>query len=271
MKFHFTLFLAVFLLIYISTFHIIQVPYSRSYYFNAFQNMCGAFDNKMMVARLTTEGPFSTSYIDYFPENCSLFSPPMVYVNQYWTVKTRPIIGDHIHLLIKVMIDNKRIIFRDRNMTEPIPYEHYHPIDTCVSPPTYAYIKKWYHTGIHTHCDSVVHVHPWSAPQQLRVEGRDANLGMFFESVGVERSTLGKGFLINGKYRKLHMTYYKNVDNKKYSFSTQNELEIMMLWLVDHHGVILIWDEYSTMPEITEEDKEYIKSFGCHPLNYPIR
>lgn len=275
MKFYFTLFIAVFLLIYISTFHIIQVPYSRSYYFNSFQNMCGTFENKMMVARLTTEGPFSTSYIDYFPENCSLFSPPMVYINQYWTLKTRPIVGDHIHLLYKIIIDNKPVIFHDRNLSESIAYET--PPEACPSTVPYAYKKAWYHTGVHSHCDrspsnsGIIHVHPWSAPKQLRVEGRDVNLGMFFESVGIERSTLGKGFLVNGKYRKLHMTYYTNVDNNKYSFSTQNELEIMMLWLSDCHGAVVIWDDHSTMPEITEKDREYVKSFRCHPINYPIR
>lgn len=275
MRFYFTIFLFCLLIIYISTYYIIQTPISRSYYLNSFQSMCAVFDNTFSVARFHTETPFSTSYVDYFPQNCSQYSPPFTWGNSYWTFKSRPIVGDHIHLLYKIYLDNKPVIFHDRNLTEKIAYET--PPTSCPSTADYAYKKSWYHTGVHSHCDrtpsngGVIHVHPWSAPQQLRVEGRDANLGMFFESVGIERSTMGKGFLVNGKYRKMRLAYYTNVDNVKYSLLTQSELEIMNLWLVDCHGAVILFDEYSEMPEITEEDRVYIKSFGCHPDNYPIR
>ena len=103
MKFYFSLFLFTFLLIYISTFYIIQTPISRSFYLNSFQDMCTIFDNRFSVARLHTETPFSTSYMDYFPENCSTTSPPFTWANSKWTLLSRPIVGDHIHILYKMV------------------------------------------------------------------------------------------------------------------------------------------------------------------------
>lgn len=275
MKFYFPIFLFLFLLIYISTFYIIQTPISRSFYLSSFQSLCSIYDNKFSVARYYTETPFTTSYIDYFPENCSSDAPPFAWQNSRWSLLARPIVGDHIHLLYKMILDGKPAIFHDRNLTEIIPYEK--APEACPSTANYAYKKSWYHTGVHSHCDSspdnagVIHVHPWSAPIQLRVEGREANLGMFFESIGVERSTMNKGFLINGKYRKLKLAYYKNANNNDYDFLTFDEHEIMNLWLVDCHGAVLMWDEDSEMPSITDWDRVYINGFKCHPENYPTR
>ena len=237
--------------------------------------MCTLFDNKFSVARLHTETPFSTSYVDYFPDNCSFFRAPFTWSNNKWSLLSRPIVGDHIHLLYKIYLDGSPVIFHDRNLTEKVPYEEMP--HGCPSTVDYAYKKAWYHTGVHSHCDrspsngGVIHVHPWSAPKQLRVEGRDVNLGMFFESVGIERSTKNKGFLMNGKYRKLKLAYYTNANDETYSFLTHDEHEIMNLWLVDCHGAVLMWDEDSNMPEITNEDRVYINKFGCHPNTYPVR
>lgn len=275
MKFYFGIFLFILLIIYISTFHIIQTPVSRSYYFSSFQSMCIAFDNKFSVARFHTTTPFTSYYKDYFPYNCNSLSPPMTWDHNYWTMKSRPIVGDHIHLLYKLYIDGKPVIFHDRNLTETIGYEH--APESCPSTADYAYKKAWYHTGVHSHCDrspsngGVIHVHPWSAPVQLRVEGRDVNLGMFFESVGIERSTKGKGFLINGKYRHLNMAYYTSVDKVKYDYLTNDEREIQSLWLVDCHGAVVLWDDNSEMPKISELDKKFVNTFECYPKNYPVR
>ena len=63
-----------------------------------------------------------------------------------------------------------------------------HPI--LVYPPKYAYTKQWFHSGVHTHCDNIIHVHPWSAPRELRVEGKSVTLGTWFESVGIAVSSL---------------------------------------------------------------------------------
>lgn len=237
--------------------------------------MCSVFDNRFQVARLHYENPFTTSHIDYFPENCSRQNPPMTWPNGRWSLLSRPIVGDHIHLLYKMYLDGKPAIFHDRNLSETIPYEK--APEACPSTVDYAYKKAWYHTGVHSHCDSspdsagIIHVHPWSAPQQLRVEGREANLGMFFESIGIERSTMNKGFLINGKYRKLKLAYYKNANNVQYDFFTTDEKEIMNLWLVDCHGAVILFDSESELPEITKKDIEYVNTFKCHPNDYPIR
>ena len=65
---------------------------------------------------------------------------------------------------------NKFITLRDHNMSHNVKYESNPP--SCPNPPKYAYVKKWYHTGVHTHCDNIIHVHPFSAPRELRVEGK---------------------------------------------------------------------------------------------------
>lgn len=275
MKYVFSLFLFIFVLVYVSTFYIIQVPTSRSYYVNSFQSMCSVFGSRFDVARLVTVGPFTTHQVDFFPHNCSSEDVPFAYGSSHWEIKQRPIVGDHIHLLYKMKINGKYRIFHDRNITQKIPYEAKNP--TCPSAVDYAYEKVFFHTGVHSHCDEsashagIIHVHPWSSPIRLRSEGRDVTLGLFFESIGVERSTMGKGFLIDGSYRKLNMAYYTNVNNTQESFTTTNEIEILNLWLVDCHGVVLLWDDDSNRPEIEESDREFVKKFKCHPNNYPVR
>lgn len=265
------LFVLVFTLVYISTFHLIQVPYTRTYYFTAFQTMCGMFGSRFQVARLHTQTPFSTTHRDFFPDHCGQ-TVPFTSDHRWWEELYRPVIGDHIHLFYKMVVNKRPVVFHDRNLTETIPYET--PAESCTA--DYAYKKQWYHTGVHSHCDrsasggGIIHVHPWSAPNQLRVQGREVTLGMFFESVGVERSTMGRGFLVKGKYVKLNMAYFTGPDRVQ-DLLTHSEEEIMNLWLVDCHGVVLLWDDDSDMPSVTKEDVEFLETFECHPSDYPRR
>lgn len=274
MKVYFLLFLMVFTILILNMLYIIQVPYTKNYYITTFSAMCTAFSSPMEVARHIIESPFTSEVKDFFPSDCDAEKPPP-YMGK-WELLHRPITGDHIHILIKTTLDNIPIIFHDRNLTQIIPYET-PPTSSCRSEVPYAYKKSFYHTGVHTHCDSsstnggIIHIHPWSSPIQLRVEGRQVTLQMFFESVGIEHSTKKLGFLINGKYYKLNLEYYIDATNPFPSFTTNNEEEIKQLWLPDCHGALLLWDEASEKPEITREDIEFLKGKKCYPDNYPSR
>lgn len=270
MKYYFLTFMVCFVLIYMSIFYIIQIPYSRNYYMNNFFSMCTLFSNPFQVARLYTKGPFSISYKDYHRDDCDTSKYMGTSPESYWDIIERPVIGDHVHLLYKVRVNNKNIIFHDRNLTETIAYES--GPTACPSSLPYAYQKQWFHTGVHSHCDSpgIIHVHPWSAPIGLRKEGRDVTLGLFFESVGIERSTKGLGFKINGKYEKMNLAYYTN-SKRTTGFLTQDETEIENLWLVDCHGIVLLWSDDSVMPDVGDDEIEFLKTFKCYPNNYPFR
>ena len=274
MKVYFTLFLLVFTILIVNMMYIIQVPYTRNYYITTFSAMCTFFSSPFEVARHVIDSPFSIVVKDFFPSDCEAPKPPP-YMGK-WEVLHRPIVGDHIHLLIKVMLDNKPVIFHDRNVSEFIPYET-PPVSSCPSSANYAYEKTWYHTGVHTHCDSssthggIIHVHPWSSPVKLRVEGKEVTLQMFFESVGIEHSTKQPGFLIHGKHYKLNLDYYIDASLPFPSFTTSDEDEIKRLWLPDCHGAVVLWNEGGIKPEITNEDIEFLKRVECYPENYPTR
>ena len=86
-----------------------------------------------------------------------------------WTMAHRPVVGDHIHLQMVLSVNNQLMNFHDRNMSQKIAYEVDNYPVTCPNPMDFSYEKRWYHTGVHTHCDgNIVHVHPWSAPNQLQ-------------------------------------------------------------------------------------------------------
>jgi hypothetical protein len=178
-----------------------------------------------------------------------------------WEILTRPIVGDHIHIGYKLVIDNKDLILHDRNVSEYIGYEEFPA--TCKQP--FAYEKTWYHNGAHTHCDGIIHIHPWSAPTAVRLEGRNINLGLWFESVGIEHTK--RGFLFNGKYIKLNMAYYLD---EVLVLETMNEQEIMSLWLVDHHAIVLLWDDKSKRPDLDEEFLKHLFSMESSK-DYPKR
>lgn len=276
MRLYFLLFFICFTVIYFSTFYLIQVPYSRNYYFSSFQSMCGLYNNPFQIARLHTKGLFTESYIDYTPSDCDNNIPVYTNVDDYWEMLEHPVVGDHIHMGIKIAINNTLYIFHDKNLTKTIKYEK-KPIN-CPSSVDFAYKKQYFHTGVHSHCDrspddcGVVHIHPWTAPMLLRPQGREVNLGLFFESIGIQKNTREKGFLVNGSIPvAFNMAYYVNVRNNEASMQTQSDREIMNLWLVDCHAGIVLWDNKSSMPKFTEEDMKYVESYKCYPSNYPTR
>lgn len=236
------LFLMALFTLYYLTVAIVQVGLSRyitTVYGNACDILAFADVPNFAIATKTINGPFTFETIKLTTKTCGY---------QYlggtsWTIKYRPIVGDHIHMGIAISINDKQFIMRDRNMTEPVPYEDFHPIPACISPPKYAYVKEWYHTGVHTHCDGIVHIHPWSAPKKLRVEGKDVTLKMWFESVGIEVASTTNMLRIPGQNYMGHwkLEYYVNVTDTKPSFTTMNVETMSNLWLVDHHAFIKLY------------------------------
>jgi len=237
-KFLFTLvFCSLFVLYYI-TLIVVQVDditVFSSYYGDACNIVRQSKWPTFAVVTRQEEGPFTFNTERLTMETCGY----RFMYSQRWTLEHRPLVGDHIHLGIAVSINGHQITLRDRNMTEHIPYEDFHP--TCNNPPKYAYTKKWYHTGVHTHCDNIVHVHPWSAPRKLRVTGREVTLAMWFESVGI--ATHGNSIRVPGYDYKDNwiMKYYVNVTDQYPVVITQDVEEISNLWLVDHHGFIKLF------------------------------
>jgi hypothetical protein len=181
----------------------------------------------------------------------------------------RPIVGDHVHQGIAISVDGKPYTLRDRNLTEPVPYEDFKPSDSCPNPPRYAYIKQWYHTGVHTHCDNIIHIHPWSAPKKLRVEGKDVTFKLWMESVGIEVGSLTNVLRVPGDPRGFRdgwtLEYYAHVNDEQPAFTTKNVEEMANLWLVDHHAFIKLY--LGSSPEKQYEVLNYYSKskFGEYP------
>jgi len=262
-------FLSSFLILYFITIAIIQVG-DKKYISTMFGNSCdllrGIDSPEFALAERKIANSFSYYYQQFTLQQCKdLF----LFGNKY-ELKYRPIVGDHIHIGYSISLFGHNMIMRDRNMTEPVEYEHYKPIDTCRSPPEYAYIKKWYHTGVHTHCDQIIHIHPWSAPKQLRVEGKDVTLKMWFESVGIEVGSVLNTLRIPGNpyYNNWTLEYYVNVTDDNPSFVTRNVDEMSNLWLVDHQGYINLYNEVSLPKDNRVLGYPSVSKLGGH---YPSR
>ena len=264
-----TIFCCSFFLLYYLTIIAVQVDDKK--YFTAFySDACNILYRTpyptFAVATKLQESPFTFRNVKLTLDNCN----NQIMFGDKWRIEYRPLVGDHIHLGIAIQLDGRRLTMRDRNLTEPIPYEDFHPAESCVHPPPYAYIKQWYHTGVHTHCDNIIHVHPWSAPRKLRVTGQEVTLGTWFESVGI--SIIGGLIRVPGyEYRKdWVLDYYVNVNDSYPAFRTDIVEEMVNLWLVDHHGFIKLYQKNEDVPE---KDYGVLKYYSKSKLGetYPSR
>lgn len=109
------------------------------------------------------------------------------FLQGHLTFGERPVVGDHIHMAMSLWVHGRprNVADHDRDPIEHIPYETGKDTDICKTPGNVSYSKVWPHAGVHTHCDGLIHVHPWSAPRTLRQEGLDARLGLWFDQVGI--------------------------------------------------------------------------------------
>lgn len=202
---------------------------------------------------------YSSETILVTMENCSSFPAA-----GKWEHVRFPLVGHHIHLGISIMVNSTSYTFHDREMVQPIPYEE---VETCSEP--YAYTKMWYHTGVHTHCDNIVHIHPWSAPAKLRVEGREVRLKMWFESVGIEVSPAKTGLKLPGASEYITdwtLRYFVHVNDPNPKYETKSIEKIVNLWLVDHRGAIVLWSG----EEIPKKERRVLRLYST-PRNYPSR
>ncbi len=263
-----TIFCCSFFLLYYITIIAVQVDdekYFTTFYSDACTILRKSSEPNFAVATTKQPSPFTFNTFKMTMKNCNY-----QFTGGKWRIEYRPLVGDHIHMGVAIQLDGKRVTMRDRNLTEPIPYEDFRPSDSCVHPPQYAYIKQWYHTGVHTHCDNIIHIHPWSAPRQLRVTGKEVTLGTWFESVGI--SIIGGLIRIPGyEYKKdWILDYYVNVTDKYPAFRTKNVEEMVNLWLVDHHAFIKLYQEFENDPE---KDYSVLKYYSKSKLegDYPSR
>lgn len=263
------IFTSIFFILYYITLIVIQVN-DQNVVVHPFSSVCQIFSYashpNFALAAQKDESPFTFQIFKVTNKNCNNYS-----VHGKWKIKYRPIVGDHIHLGISIRENNVDLTLRDRKLVEHIPYEEFKPSDTCVSPPKYAYTKQWFHSGVHTHCDNIIHVHPWSAPRELRVEGKSVTLGTWFESVGISVSALeNKLRMPNSTYKEWTLEYFIYVKDMYPSFTTTSVEEMVNLWLVDHHGYIKLYDKHSISPPKDTTVTRY-KSVSKVGVKYPRR
>ena len=257
----------VFVILYWNTVLIVQLG-DTNYYLSHLHDSCYLIKQQQepLFTVLTYHETDSYTSVEH---NINLTNCHWVDVYKKWTLRERPIVGDHIHMGMVLSVNDQIFMFHDRNMSQPIPYEDDNYTVTCPSPGDFAYEKRWYHNGVHTHCDGIIHVHPWSAPDQLRVEGRKVRLKMWFESVGMEVSPDKQGLKLPGQDEYIYdwnMEYYIDVTDDFPVFRSNTVEEIINLWLVDHHGEILLWSGGD------KPKKDYrVVEYKSHPINYPKR
>jgi len=131
----------------------------------------------------------------------------------------------------------------DRPIREDILYEQKPKV--CNVSGDIVYTKLWAHGGVHTHCDGLIHVHPWSAPRVIRKEGLDVQLGLWFDQVGIRYRELSTPSLSFGDGRfdgnETHVWQlaericYKDQDSSIY----QHDFD--KIWLGHAYGSYVLW------------------------------
>lgn len=168
-----------------------------------------------------------------------------------YSISSRPISGDHIHMAISIWIGNQtRQPEHDRPITQDIPYESKENI--CKYPGNIAYTKVWPHVGVHTHCDGLIHIHPWSAPKAIRQEGRNVKLGLWFDQVGIQYTP--------NSFEFEHEMYSNNATHKwriaeypcyKHSNYNLYEDHFDNIWLGHAYASYVMWYSQSKTPPST--------------------
>jgi len=193
-----------------------------------------------------------------------------------WELKARPIVGDHIHMDASFWINDKPRINaeHDRHPIEQLEYEPPFGKDEhlCKVPGNISYEKMWPHAGVHTHCDGLIHVHPWSAPRVIRKEGLDVTLGMWFDQVGVRYYENGLEFSdgqrfdnnATHRWRVAEWTCYEN--NEPPTIYTRYFDQI---WLGHAHASYVIWYGKSSIPpHPIPSHRNHLKQVGAHGFNH---
>ena len=182
------------------------------------------------------------------------------------SIGSRPVAGDHIHMAMSIWVNGvARQAEHDRPYEEDIPYEHKE--NSCRVPGNIAYTKLWPHAGVHTHCDGIVHVHPWSAPHVLRREGTKVTLGMWFDQVGIEYYRQGLAFKNGQRYdnnetHRWRIAEYPCFNKPNYNIYTE---QFDRVWLGHAYGSYVLWygSEEQPPPPI-DQHIDTLQRWGAH-------
>ena len=163
-----------------------------------------------------------------------------------WSIGARPIVGDHIHAAISFWVGGQlRDVEHDRNPIQHVQYEVNKPA-SCKTPGTEAYTKVWPHAGVHTHCDGLIHIHPWSAPSVIRKEGIDVQLQLWFDQVGIQYRELPyvslqfqDGLRLDGN--RTHRWYVAEKKCFKDSKATIYNKHFNQIWLGHAYASYVVW------------------------------
>lgn len=192
-----------------------------------------------------------------------------------WSVGARPVVGDHIHMAVSFWIHGEPRTFaeHDREPLQSLSYEPPFGKDTniCKVQGDVAYQKVWPHAGVHTHCDGLIHVHPWSAPRSLRKEGLDVTLGLWFDQVGIEYREyphVSIQFADGARYDS-NATHQWHVAEKtcfKKKVDTIYTNQFDTIWLGHAYGSYIIWfgRTDSVPPPDIPSHIEHLQSVGVH-------
>tara|TARA_B110000008_G_scaffold153479_1_gene154592 strand:+ start:9186 stop:9977 length:792 start_codon:yes stop_codon:yes gene_type:complete len=194
-----------------------------------------------------------------------------------YSLAARPLVGDHIHMAISFWVHGypHKLAEHDR---DPIQVQHYEPPyfkneTVCHAPGNISYHKVWPHAGVHTHCDGLIHVHPWSAPRTLRKEGLDVQLGLWFDQVGIEYRELPNTSLTfsDGKSYTSNETHKWHIAEKTCFLHKQVDRiyteQLDTIWLGHAYASYVVWYGLSTeMPESIEAYIDNLKRVGVHGL-----
>lgn len=181
------------------------------------------------------------------------------------SIGARPVSGDHIHMAMSIWIGTTpRPAEHDRPYEQDIHYETFPPI--CTYKGDVAYTKLWPHAGVHTHCDGLIHVHPWSAPRALRKEGLDVTLGLWFDQVGIEYRPDGLEFNGTGPLHN-NATHKWRLAEYKCAYDTQPTIydsQLDGVWLGHAYASYVLWyDTSPTPPPMIREHVETLLQWGA--------
>ena len=185
-----------------------------------------------------------------------------------YTISSRPISGDHIHMAMSIWTNGiARQAEHDRPVTQDIPYDTKE--NMCKYPGNIAYTKVWPHVGVHTHCDGLIHVHPWSAPKAIRQEGQSIQLGLWFDQVGIQYRPNSFEFY-NGTYSNNATHKWRIAEYPCYNRSNYNLYEdhFDKIWLGHAYASYVMWYGSSkTPPPAIKTHIDSLKKVGATGFN----
>jgi hypothetical protein len=192
-----------------------------------------------------------------------------------WMLKARPVVGDHIHAAMSIWIGSIARVNaeHDRDYVQEVAYEapFYKNTDICKVPGDIAYTKLWPHAGVHTHCDGLIHIHPWSAPTTLRKEGLHVQLQLWFDQVGISYREWplpsvqfpdGMRYDANSTHR-WYMAEKKCYNDSEYTVYDTN---INQVWLGHAYASYVLWYGLrgSEPPDQIQSHIDVLKRVGGH-------